>query len=201
MFKHLSLFALLFASYSHTYAQEYVQQIAKRACECSEKVKPSANEKMRNMEVGFCILNAANEDDKRKLKAEFNLDFNEIDKNGEKIGAFIGMRMAPICPGTIMALANASEEKTKTAPVSTMISGEVTKIEKDFFVSFTIRDNTGKSNKLFWISPVETSIDLVSQYTNLLGKSFQFSFENQEIFDPKIGEYRPFKVIKKITLK
>jgi hypothetical protein len=201
MFKHLSLFALLFASYSHTYAQEYVQQIAKRACECSEKIKPSASERMHNMEVGFCILNAANEDDKKKLRAEFNLDFTEIEKNGEKIGGFIGNRMVPICPGTIMALVRASEEKTKTAPVSTMISGEVTKIEKDFFVSFTIRDNAGKSNKLFWISPVETSIDLVSQYSNLLGKSLQFSFENQEIFDPKIGEYRAFKVIKKITIK
>jgi hypothetical protein len=201
MFKKLGLLILLFASCSQVYAQEYVQQIAKRACECAEKVKPTANEKMRNMEIGFCILNSADEEDRKKIKKDFNLDFNEIDKNGEKIGALIGMRMAPICPGTIMALSGASEDKSKVAPVSTMIGGEVTKVEKDFFVSFTIRDNTGKSNKLFWISPVETSIDLVSQYMNLQGKSFQFHFENQEIFDPKIGEYRPFKVIKKIIVK
>ncbi len=151
--------------------------------------------------LGFCILNAADAEDKKKFKKEFNLDFNEIDKNGEKIGKLIGMKMAPICPTTIMTLANTQDDKDKSSSTIQVIVGEVIKIEKDFFVSFVVRESNGNSSKLLWTSPIETSIDMANQYLSLQGKSLQFSFENQNIFDPKIGEYRAFKIIKKINSK
>jgi hypothetical protein len=201
MFKKITFLALLCSVSAPTLAQDYMQQVAKRACECTEKTLKNTNEKTRNMEVGFCILNSADDEDKKKFKKDYNLDFNEIDKNGEKIGKLVAMKMAPICPATMMALASASEDKNKAGNVVQNMSGEVIKIEKDFFVSFMVREANGNSSKLFWTSPIETNIDLANQYMSLQGKTFQFSFENQNMFDPKIGEYRAFKVIKKINAK
>jgi hypothetical protein len=201
MFKKIAFLVLLCSASSQSFAQEYMDKIAKRACECSETIIKNNNEKTRSMEMGFCILNAADAEDKKKFKKDFNLDFNEIDKNGEKIGKLIGMKMAPVCPTTMMALANSQSGKDKTGNPVQVIFGEVIKIENDFFVSFVVRESNGNSNKLLWTSPIETSIDMANQYLSLQGKSLQFSFENQNIFDPKIGEYRPFKIIKKINSK
>jgi len=201
MLKNITLLALLCSVIAQSNAQEYIDKIAKRACECSETIIKNNNEKTRNMEVGFCILNAADAEDKKRFKKDFNLDFNEIDKNGEKIGKLIGMKMAPICPATMMALANTQTEKDKTSNPVQVIVGEVIKIEKDFFVSFVVRESNGNSSKLLWTSPIETNIDMANQYLSLQGKTLQFSFENQNIFDPKIGEYRAFKIIKKINTK
>jgi hypothetical protein len=201
MFKKITFLILLCSASAQSFAQEYVDKIAKRACDCSETIIKNNNEKTRSMEIGFCILNAADAEDKKKFKKDFNLDFNEIDKNGEKIGKLIGMKMAPICPATIMALANAQGDKDKTSNSVQSIVGEVIKIEKEFFVSFMVRESNGNSSKLLWTSPIETNIDMANQYLSLQGKSLQFSFENQNIFDPKIGEYRSFKIIKKINSK
>lgn len=201
MLKKIALLALFCSASAPLFAQEYMDKIAKRACECSEATLKNNNEKTRTMEVGFCILNAADAEDKKRFKKEFNLDFNEIDKNGEKIGKLIGMKMAPICPTTIMTLASAQDDKDKASNAVQVIAGEVIKIEKDFFVSFVVRESNGNSSKLLWTSPIETSIDMANQYLSLQGKSLQFSFENQNIFDPKIGEYRAFKIIRKISAK
>lgn len=50
--------------------------------------------------------------------------------------------------------------------------------------------------------PVQTSvsstIDLPSNYQSLLGKSTTITYESKDIFDPKIGEYRRFKVMTQI---
>lgn len=201
MLKKIAFLLLLCSASAQSFAQEYMDKIAKRACECSETILKNNNDKTRSMEIGFCILNAADAEDKKKFKKDFNLDFNEIDKNGEKIGKLIGMKMAPVCPTTMLALANAQGDKDKASNPIQVISGEVIKIEKDFFVSFVVRESNGNSSKLFWTSPIETSIDMANQYQSLQGKSLQFSFENQNIFDPKIGEYRAFKIIKKINSK
>ncbi|MFZ6798406.1 hypothetical protein [Undibacterium sp. Di24W] len=201
MLKNIAFLVLLCSASAQSFAQEYVDKIAKRACDCSETAIKNSNEKTRSMEIGFCILNAADAEDKKKFKKDFNLDFNEIDKNGEKIGKLIGMKMAPICPTTMMALANAQVDKEKSNNAFQSVFGEVIKIEKDFFVSFVVRESNGNSSKLLWTSPIETNIDMANQYLSLQGKSLQFSFENQNIFDPKIGEYRSFKIIKKINSK
>jgi hypothetical protein len=201
MLKNIAFLVLLGSASAQSFAQEYVDKIAKRACDCSETAIKNSNDKTRSMEIGFCILNAADAEDKKKFKKDFNLDFNEIDKNGEKIGKLIGMKMAPICPTTMMTLANAQVDKEKTSNTLQSVFGEVIKIEKEFFVSFMVRESNGNSSKLLWTSPIETNIDMANQYLSLQGKSLQFSFENQNIFDPKIGEYRSFKIIKKINSK
>ena len=60
------------------------------------------------------------------------------------------------------------------------------------------RDNQGKVIKLYWVDPVESEQDLPNTYSNLIGKSVEVKYKNKDMFDPKIGEYRQFKVISKI---
>jgi len=78
------------------------------------------------------------------------------------------------------------------------VTGVITKIEQDFPVVFSLKDNQGKAIKLYWVDPVESEQDLPNTYSNLIGKTVEVKYKNKDMFDPKIGEYRQFKVISKI---
>jgi hypothetical protein len=75
------------------------------------------------------------------------------------------------------------------------MKGNITKIDKDFFVVFSVKDEAGKTTKLYWLGFIEAGLDLVSGYEALAGKDVEVSFEYKEFFDPKVNEYRAFPVI------
>ncbi|MFZ6844990.1 hypothetical protein [Undibacterium sp. RuTC16W] len=192
MKKILSFCVLLF-SLNTCFAEDYLDVVTSKSCACIDKIPSNADKRNLKMQMGFCMLEAFSKDDKDKFKKEFNLDFYQLDKNGEKIGTIVGMRMATQCPKTVMAMANADKQAD-----SDMLNGTITKIEKDNFATFFLKDNEGKTTKLYWLGPVQTTMDLPTIYQTLVGKTVEVQYENKDIFDPKIGEYRQFKVITKL---
>jgi len=90
-----------------------------------------------------------------------------------------------------------TEPEEKTSESLTSI-GKITQIERDVFVVFSVFDNSGKSMKFYWLTSVESNIDLANNYKTLIETDVKIKYITQEFFDPKIGEYRNFNVIEKI---
>ena len=132
------LFSLfLLGNVSTCFSQEYLDQIAKKSCECVERISATTKSETLSAEFGVCIIQSFTNDDKEKFQKDFGLSFKNILKDGEKIGSIIGTNMATQCPSTLVKLTATAKENTGK------VAGVVTKIETDFFVVFSIKENNG----------------------------------------------------------
>lgn len=197
MIKHCLLgFSILFASAGAS-AQNYLDGVTSRSCECIQKVSDSETRDVKNMQLGLCLLKSFNEDDKAKFKKEFNLDVNNPIRDGRDIGVRLGARMASICPDQLIRLSKEAQKENAEARESTIV-GTVTKIENSPFVTFVVKDSSNVLHRFAWITRVNSSLDISANYQSFVGKSLGFKFENKDIFDPRISDYRSMKVITEI---
>jgi hypothetical protein len=177
-------------------AQEYLEKIANETCSCSKSVPDSLETRRLYLELGSCMLKAAGPY-KKQLKKDHAIDLDDIENGPMNLGKVVGLKMATICPDMLMKFGNKKKEGEKT-PEYESFQGRVTKIEKDFFVIFSINDNAGKSLKFYWLTNTESNIELVNKYEQLFDKDVKVKYHVMNLFDPKINDYRNFNVIDKI---
>ncbi len=194
--KKIALLALLYSVSSATFAQHFIETMASGACQCIEKIATTVPAKDLKLEVGLCIMKTYKPEFEKPLKAEYGIDIHGAKDGMENFGRIVALRMATSCPSVLARVSRAAAADGDLGSES--ISGTVIKIEKDGFVAFTVKDQAGKTGKFYWMGQIDSGIDLVNNYNALLDRQLTLSFENKEYFDPKIDEYRKFKVITKI---
>lgn len=189
----------------HSYSQKYMDEIAKQACECLENVPDSLNSEEFTMKLGLCMIEVA-QPYQKQLKKDYGIDFKNIDKHGEELGSIIGMKMVGFCPEALIKMANivneekGSEEMVAEEKEELMYTGVITNVAVSPFVVFTVKNSEGKLSKFYWLTFVESNLELTTDYESFKGRLLMVSYEKQEFFDPRIGEYRMFNIINKMDL-
>ena len=181
------------------FSQDYMDEIVLKACECSNSVSDSLDSEKFNMKLGLCIIDAATPYEKQ-LKKDYDIDLNKIDTQGEELGRIIGLKMVSVCPDALMQIANIVNEPGGDQILDSTIEGQITKIEENKFVVFSVKEETGKVTKFYWLTFIETdfNFDFASQYKSLKDKDVRITFISQEFFDYRIAEYRTFNIIQRI---
>ncbi|MBL0328971.1 MAG: hypothetical protein IPP64_06050 [Bacteroidetes bacterium] len=197
--KRILVVAFLFFSVNTIFAQDFMDKIVKKTCECLDNISDTLPEDRFNMELGLCMLDAANPY-KKQIKKEYGIDLENIDTEGERLGRIIGLKMAGACPNSLVKITNRVKVDEPPPVDELSVVGTVTKIEDDLFVVISLKDELGKITKYYWLGFIETANDLTGSYSSLQGKSIRITYINQEYFEPKLKEYRQFPVIKKITI-
>jgi len=197
------LLVLLFSISLFGFSQKYLVKIAEESCVCLENISDTINPEQINMEMGMCIIEAAIPYKKQLLK-DHDIDMDQIDVYGEKLGMLIGVKLASVCPNTLLRVTKlgntVSEEEPEEIDDIQIVNGTVTRIEDDQFVIFSIKDETNRLSKYYWLSGIESDIDITSNYLELLNKDIRIAYETIELFDPRIQVYRQFKVITEIKI-
>jgi len=195
--KLLLILSLFFIS-TNIHAQDYLDKIAQQTCDCTTKLSDTLQTEQMYMELGVCMIRAS-EPYKKQLKKDHGINFDNIDKEAEKLGKLVGFRMATICPDALIKMTNRTNEKKPIEAATTeLFTGRITKIEKDYFVVFSVNDNAGKSLKFYWLTNAESNIELINKYDALFDKDVKVKYRITALFDPKVGDYRNFNVIEKI---
>lgn len=190
--KHLLILVLITIGFKG-FSQDYVKKIANKTCECANKIPDSVSNDTYNMQLGVCMIASA-KPYKKKLKKDFDIDFNHIDTQAEQLGELIGMQMIGSCPNTMIEIARRNEEP-QIEEVSLNIQGKIVNIEENQFVFFLLKDGTGKTKKFIWLSYIESDIDLFTDYKEMKSKAVSITYKKQELYDPRIGEYRNYNII------
>src|SRR5690606_33109504 len=114
-----------------------------------------------DMLLGVCVIEAAAPYTKQ-LKKDFGLDLGNLDKYGDKLGELIGVRMVSICPDVIIKYSQKAEalEEEEAKEEAEEISGVVTKIEDNQFVTFWVKERSGKESRFYWFLFVNSDLDL-----------------------------------------
>lgn len=151
------------------------------------------------MRLGICMIEASMPY-KKQIKKDFDINLDKIDTEGVKLGRMLGVKMASVCPNTMVKMTQKVKGQTAPTKAAQTSMGTVTKIENDFFVVVSLKDEVGKITKYYWLTFIDSQVDLANSYSTLMGKSLSIDYEPQEFFDPKLREYRQFFVIKKIKV-
>lgn len=183
----------------HSFSQVYLDKIVQESCNCVSKVSQTLDNEQYTQELGICMIVAA-EPYRKQLKKDHNIDFDKIDVDGEKLGKLLGIKMASVCPDLILAVAKKSGNDESAPAESKSFEGIITKIENEFFVVLHIKDGSGKTNKFYWLTYVESGIEVAERYDSMVGTSVAVTYRSEEFFDPKIKEYRSFSIIEKLDL-
>lgn len=202
MKKTITLFFIL--AFLNSYSQDYLEKIALNSCDCISEISDSLTVEGYSMELGLCIINSSMPY-KKELKKDHGIDMDHIDEQGEELGTMIALKMASTCPDGFMAMAkrmeedNTAVEEASTEDVLTL-KGVVTKVDQETFNVISIKDESGKTTKFYWLTFIEANIDLVEEFENLAGRSVDISYNYYEFFDPRINEYRNFYLIETLNL-
>jgi hypothetical protein len=197
--KKLILLPLVILLFNAVYAQDYMNNILESTCNCAGKVSDTLEMNQFNMAIGACMIEAAMPY-KKQLKKEHGVNLDKFDLDAEKLGTIIGVKMASYCPDVLLRLTQKSQKKeTPEVSKEEIIIGKVVKIDTDLFVVFHLRDEKGKTTKLTWLTFVESDVDHTSDYSSMVGKSLEIQFRREDMFDPKLNEYRQFLIITKLN--
>ncbi|NIK93106.1 hypothetical protein GZ212_13160 [Mangrovimonas sp. CR14] len=176
-----------------------MKKIVDHACECIQNLP---DEKMDNENIGLCMLNEAAKYGDELLR-DYNIDIRKIDEQGEELGRIIGVEMLISCPESIQRLASLKVDDDDNAEIyePMIIEGKIRNISSEDFVIFTVEDNQGKTSKFYWLTFVSNSgTNIQYNFNETKNKDVKMEFIQQELFDPKINEYRNFNIIKSIEM-
>ena len=194
--RKITFLVILFTFISHTSnaQKDYLKKIAEKSCECV-KEKQKTNPNLTDVELGLCLLESA-KDYKEQILKDYNVDLETMDgENGEKLGELIGYQMAFACPDVLQIFADDEE-----ALPSFTTKGQITNIVENAIITFELKDDSGKTTKLYWLTFIQASFDIQNTYKKLQDKNVEIEYFEQELFDPRLNEYRKFNVISAIRL-
>jgi hypothetical protein len=185
------------------FSQDYKKKIAKSSCDCVKSIKTEGKTNTAiTSELGVCMLKAAMPFSK-EIKKDYNIDptADMMDSaKMEQLGIKMGILMAEECQEEFLKMAQFSDEEASVSESSELlINGTVSKIEKENFIIFHVIGENKMLNKLYWISSVDSNLDLPKEYQTLMNKKVNISYFTMEIFDPKINDYKTLNIIS--TLK
>ncbi len=191
-------------------AQDYLDEITRQSCACIDGLAPTLTAQQMQMQMGLCILEAATPY-QDKLKADHDIDLSDVanlPREAERLGQLIGQRMATDCPGTVAKIfekmseeadeSGAAPEEEPSPATNAVFEGTVDEVERDGFITFSVRNARGEKKKFYWLTPAEANFDLVAEYPDLTGKPVRIRWSELEVFDPRIDEYRKIYVIERI---
>ncbi len=170
-------------------AQDIYDKMAVETCECIhlkklDMDKVSASE--LKMSMGVCILQSYS-----LHSSEIKLDIGN-DEATEKLGEDIGMKMISHCPDFIIALGSKTDEKSQETYAS--VSGTLTEIKTEQFVSITVKDDKSRVFNFLLLDYFDTAA-LFTENQLKKNDKVTVSYTETELYDPKSKEFRYYKII------
>lgn len=200
--KYIYLAFLFFFSFWNVTAQELIDVVTAEVCSCSElkkeKLAGLKDEKLQ-FELGLCIL-ASYSKHTAEIKAIYG-DLLGENSMMEKFGEDIGLKMASVCPETLLYFAGEIGFDDDTAVKSnSTIEGKIVEIKIDQFATIVVKDKNGRVHNFLFLNYFDTA----SLFTNDEIKKNDFisvNYSESEIYDPKNKEFRYYKIISGLEKK
>ena len=194
--KYIYLQIVFFISFFNIEAQELIDVVTAEVCSCSEgkkeKLSTLQGEKLE-FELGLCIL-ASYSKHTSEIKAIYGELLGET-TNMEKFGEDIGLKMATICPETLLYFAGEIGVGEETAVKSnSTIEGKIVEIKIEQFATIVVKDKNGRVHNFLFLNYFDTA----SLFTNDEIRKNDFisvNYSESEIYDPKNKEFRYYKII------
>lgn len=197
MNKKLFFFSLSFLS-SFLFSQDYKSKLGKATCDCVQKIDfNNADKETIMLKFGTCAFTSSKPYAK-EIKRDYNIDLDKDladPKKMEKFGMEVGLMMLGECTEVFKQIIDNPEQEQDDVVSEQFIAGKIVKIEKGNFIVFHLVGENRVLNKFYWLTTIESTLDLPKEYSSLLNKNVTISYYSAEIFDASINDYKNVNII------
>lgn len=202
------LLLVLFLIHGKVEAQEALDVIATKTCECATTMDTTLATDARNMALGICMLQSA-EPYKKELKKKYKIDMDRIEQDAEGLGRLVGYRMATKCPEQLARMvqkdSDLSEEPPPPPPslpaeyvrklIVQQTPGKLASVRSGQFLTLVVLAEDGRTLDLLLLGQAENVANLLRRPDQGRGATGIWSYSADELFDPLSRTFRPFYVI------
>lgn len=172
-------------------AQDPFGIVAQETCQCVTDLKNNKIE-INDMQLGLCMVKSYSAH-KSEFPAERQVSLTDGEAF-ESIAAEVGMKMVEICPDIIMQFADENDLVNEFRQREISVSGQITDMRQEQFVTIELKDANGRKYSLLLLHYFDTA-GLYTDGKIRKGDKIQASYTEIELFDPKMKEFRTFKVL------
>lgn len=178
---------------------ELSEKLAEKACACAEKQE--ITKENFELTIGICLLEGINAFEK-DVEKHYGKDIITNSEKMEELGYEVGKRMGLKCPTVFQFMIDeesaGGEEDFETEELS--VSGKVSEIKSDQFISFVVKEDSGKNNPFILLSNFDNSYLLTDKVLKVSDAVDVFYYE-LELFDAKLGKFVSYNIVTDIIKK
>jgi hypothetical protein len=181
--------------------EELTDKMSDIGCECANKQEITKE----NMELtlGLCLLEAINKHEK-DVEKYYGKNVISSDKKMEELGYDIGLKMGAKCPSVFKFMMDdfdeSDDEEYVEEVLDEMVSGNLTEIKFDQFLTFSIKEQSGKMNQFLLLSSFDNAF-LVTDKVLKTNDTIEVYYYELEVFDAKLAKFVTYKVVTDIIKK
>jgi hypothetical protein len=196
------LLLLLLLTSSSIFAQKLTkdqlsEKLADKACDCAGKQE--ITKENFELTIGICLLEGINAFEK-DVEKHYGKDVISNDKKMEELGYDVGKKMGSKCPTIFKFMLDEEEEAAPDESEELSVSGKVSEIKTEQFITFVVKEATGKTNQFILLSNFDNAFLLTDKVLKATDE-VDVTYYEMELYDAKLGKFVSYKIVTDIIKK
>ena len=196
------LLLLLLLTSSSIFAQKLTKEqlsekLADKACDCAGKQE--ITKENFELTIGICLLEGINAFEK-DVEKHYGKDVISNDKKMEELGYDVGKKMGSKCPTIFKFMLDDEEEVATDESEELTVSGKVSEIKTEQFITFVVKEATGKTNQFILLSNFDNAFLLTDKVLKATDE-VDVTYYEMELYDAKLGKFVSYKIVTDIIKK
>jgi len=184
-----------------TFAQKLTKdqlsdKLAEKACDCAGKQEITKDN--FELTIGICLLEGINAFEK-DVEKHYGKNILNNEAKMEDLGTNVGGRMGLKCP-TVFKFMLDEEAESEEPEADLMISGKISEIKSEQFITFIVKEDSGKNNQFILLTNFDNSFLLTDKVLKV-ADAVDITYYEMELFDAKLGKFVSFKIVADIIKK
>lgn len=176
--------------------EQLSEKLAEKACGCAEKQE--ITKENFELTIGICLLEGISAYEK-DVEKHYGKDIISNDLKMEELGYEVGKKMGLRCPVVFKFMLDDLEEDNN-ADEQFEVSGKVSEIKSEQFITFIIKEDSGKTNQFILLSNFENAFLLTDKVLKV-ADNVDVTYYEMELFDAKLGQFISYKIVSDIIKK
>lgn len=176
--------------------EQLSEKLAEKACGCAEKQE--ITKENFELTIGICLLEGISAFEK-DVEKHYGKDIISNDSKMEELGYEVGKKMGLRCPVVFKFMLDDMEEDNDTDE-QFEVSGKVSEIKSEQFITFIIKEDSGKTNQFILLSNFENAFLLTDKVLKV-ADAVDVTYYEMELFDAKLGQFISYKIVSDIIKK
>ncbi|WP_445717403.1 hypothetical protein [Flavobacterium sp.] len=176
--------------------EQLSEKLAEKACGCAEKQE--ITKENFELTIGICLLEGISAYEK-DVEKHYGKDIISNDLKMEELGYEVGKKMGLRCPVVFKFMLDDLDEDNN-ADEQFEVSGKVSEIKSEQFITFIIKEDSGKTNQFILLSNFENAFLLTDKVLKV-ADAVDVTYYEMELFDAKLGQFISYKIVSDIIKK
>ena len=177
--------------------EQLSEKLAEKACGCAEKQE--ITKENFELTIGICLLEGINAFEK-DVEKHYGKDVISNDKKMEELGYDVGKKMGSKCPTIFKFMLDDEEEVLPDESEELSVSGKVSEIKTEQFITFVVKEASGKTNQFILLSNFDNAFLLTDKVLKATDE-VDVTYYEMELYDAKLGKFVSYKIVTDIIKK